>query len=299
MNAIYKGIIRIEPDDYLYIKKIMKSPASEDECFSENETYVKTYVFADGKEMDIKICGVQYRDGEDNSPWTEAVLFDENGCELACTEPSDDFFGDWVLECDGCSYFVTVKESNQTFLYKEIVKRMLADLKTWIEDDYNSYELYLTYGGEYFSEADTLNNPNLNTDYCRVIEFAKPFDNDANRDIVNTHKECYMVTAFGEKEDRVLTNPIFISNKQLANGNDEDVARILFSCLITNARTEFDGVWGRYILMETSDAFDESKAYYILDAYHCACVTDSADFTVYFATVEEANKYIKEKLCNQ
>ena len=75
-------------------------PVDRAHCMGEDETYSMTAVFDDGCEVDVKICGVQYEEGGDNTPWTEAVLF-KNRCEVACTEPSDEYFGEWRLETDG------------------------------------------------------------------------------------------------------------------------------------------------------------------------------------------------------
>lgn len=73
--------------------KLTVSPSEESECFGETETFSKTAIFDDGVEMDIKMCGVKYREGESNLPGVEAVLF-MNGSELCCSEPADDMFGE-------------------------------------------------------------------------------------------------------------------------------------------------------------------------------------------------------------
>lgn len=71
---------------------------------SENETITHTVVFPDGNEMDIKCCGAQ-----DNCSWTEAVLFDKNGCELCCSEVYDKYDGTWELEYEGQRYVAVVR----------------------------------------------------------------------------------------------------------------------------------------------------------------------------------------------
>lgn len=48
--------------------------------------------FSDGFEMDIRCCG-----GKDDS-WTEAILYDDTGREVAVTEPCDGFTGCWELK---------------------------------------------------------------------------------------------------------------------------------------------------------------------------------------------------------
>ena len=47
--------------------------------------------------MDIKCCGVQYYKNECNTAWTEAVLFNERGGGINCSEPEETFLGKWTL----------------------------------------------------------------------------------------------------------------------------------------------------------------------------------------------------------
>lgn len=61
---------------------------SEDEYQDEDHTITYTVEFPYGKQMDIKCCGCQ-----DEPSWTEAVLFDEYGNQLCCTEPDYSFDG--------------------------------------------------------------------------------------------------------------------------------------------------------------------------------------------------------------
>lgn len=69
----------------------------------EDHTITYTVQFLDGRQMDIKCCGCQ-----DESSWTEAVLFDSNGNQLCCTEPAEEFIGAWTLKQDGIEYRVIV-----------------------------------------------------------------------------------------------------------------------------------------------------------------------------------------------
>lgn len=78
------------------------------DCLSEDETIAYTVCFDNGVQMDIKCCGVEYRDGACNKAWTEAVLFDKRGRELCFTEPGEEYFGAWHLEHDGNIYIVSV-----------------------------------------------------------------------------------------------------------------------------------------------------------------------------------------------
>ena len=83
------------------------NPEKEEDMFHDTMTF--TAHFPDGKEVDVKICGnLEFEDGGWNLPWCEAVLFNENGCEICFTEPADDIFGEWELEADGNEYIVNV-----------------------------------------------------------------------------------------------------------------------------------------------------------------------------------------------
>ena len=68
--------------------------ASEDAYQSEDHTITYT----------VQCCGCQ-----DEPSWTEAVLFDEDGSQLCCTEPGDSFDGPWELQYAGIRYTVTIK----------------------------------------------------------------------------------------------------------------------------------------------------------------------------------------------
>lgn len=84
-------------------------PDEESVCMGEDETVIKTATFSNGFQMDIKCCGVQYKEGESNLVWAEAVLFDGHGKELCFTEPAEDFFKTWELEYSGDIYCAEVE----------------------------------------------------------------------------------------------------------------------------------------------------------------------------------------------
>ena len=91
-------------------KAINYNPKNEEECFREDTTVINTVVFPDGVEMDVKCCGVQYDENSQfNTAWGEAVLF-KNGCQVAYTEPADEYFCTWNLEYNGNTYIVDVIE---------------------------------------------------------------------------------------------------------------------------------------------------------------------------------------------
>ena len=53
-----------------------------------------TAKFADGFSMDIRCCGTEV------DSFTEAILYDNNGKQVAFTEPCDTFAGFWEMKDD-------------------------------------------------------------------------------------------------------------------------------------------------------------------------------------------------------
>lgn len=109
----YEKIIEISKEQLTQIDKYLTTePTCEDECFGENETITNTAVFPDNIEMDVKCCGVRYdENATSNTAYTEAVLF-KNGCEVCCSEPSDEYAGIWTLEYNNNEYTIIVEEKN-------------------------------------------------------------------------------------------------------------------------------------------------------------------------------------------
>ena len=109
----YTGTIKVTKDEATWINKILTTePQNESECFGENESFSKNFVFENDIRLYVDICGVQYEESDDNTcsnlPYTQATLNDKNGNELAFTEPSEDFFGEWEFEYNNDTYVVNV-----------------------------------------------------------------------------------------------------------------------------------------------------------------------------------------------
>jgi len=106
----YEKTLRL---DKAYLEKIRgylnNEPTCEEECLGEDETFSEFVRFENGYYMDIYCCGVQYREGESNTAWTEALLYADSGVAVAFTEPCDEFEGEWELEDDeGNTYAVNI-----------------------------------------------------------------------------------------------------------------------------------------------------------------------------------------------
>lgn len=107
---------------------------------SEDDTICVTAEFPNGIQMDIKCCGAQ-----DDCSWTEAVLFDKHGRQLACSDVEDRFLGKWQLEApDGTLYeahIVAEKPNNahlpRTCIIVEEDEGLSADAVLVFLDDYH------------------------------------------------------------------------------------------------------------------------------------------------------------------
>ena len=82
------------------------SDNSGDRRLPDGESFSLTAKFENGNEIDIKVCG-----SDDSAAWTEAVMFNDKGGELACTEPGDEFFGEWNMSDENTDYVVNVIEA--------------------------------------------------------------------------------------------------------------------------------------------------------------------------------------------
>lgn len=85
-----------------------KVPINISQCMGEEETIIYTADFPKDMSVDVKICGVRFKEGEDNLPWTEAVLF-KDGCEISHTDPAEEIEGEWLLYDEADEYVVNMK----------------------------------------------------------------------------------------------------------------------------------------------------------------------------------------------
>lgn len=103
----YDQIILIPPDVADTIQRYLNATTEED-FQGEDNTISYTAKFPDGMAMDVQCCGCQ-----DESSWTQAVLFNQKGGECGCTEPKDKFFDTWDIETEDTVYCVEVKSQNE------------------------------------------------------------------------------------------------------------------------------------------------------------------------------------------
>lgn len=105
----YEKSITVEKAKANYINRLLNvQPKFEKECFGENEKHSDSVTFENGYKMYVDICGVQYEDGGDNTAWSQAVLHDKDGFQLAYTEPSVDYLGEWEITFNGDVYVMNI-----------------------------------------------------------------------------------------------------------------------------------------------------------------------------------------------
>lgn len=108
-TKIFNKTIYIDKEQMAEINHFLTDGEADDRL-EEDDTISHTVIFDNGYQMDIKCCGTQYEDGEDNTAWTEAVLFNPNGGEEDHTDISDEYSGEWeTQDADGNIYRVEVK----------------------------------------------------------------------------------------------------------------------------------------------------------------------------------------------
>lgn len=104
----YNEKLFLDCETLVQVRKLLNTiPSCPEACMGEEETITYTIKFENEIEMDIKICGVKFMEGEANLPWTEAVLF-KGGSEFTCSEPSDEIEGEWSLQAGEDEYTVLV-----------------------------------------------------------------------------------------------------------------------------------------------------------------------------------------------
>lgn len=141
---LFQQILKIPQATHERIKHYLTvEPSCREECLSENSTISHTVTFGSGIEMDIKCCGVDFDEtNQSNTAWTEAVLFC-HGSEVCCSEPEDDYLGEWTLTYNGNDYsvLVTVEETQTTsIMTKEYVLQTLKEERLWKPGESDNFE---------------------------------------------------------------------------------------------------------------------------------------------------------------
>ena len=110
----YNKTIYINKKTEKIINGLLVEPKTEDNWSGSGVLYGLSIIFDNGFQMDINIVGVlQFEQGTTNKPWTECILFDNNGFELCCSEVEEDFIKEWSINYDENQYTVNIVISNE------------------------------------------------------------------------------------------------------------------------------------------------------------------------------------------
>lgn len=90
----------VTEEDFARINRFLHATKDTGVQGDSNITY--TVKFPDGIEADLSCCG-----SIDGPSWAEVVLFN-HGCEVACSQPSDNFLGPWEIDFNGNTYAIAV-----------------------------------------------------------------------------------------------------------------------------------------------------------------------------------------------
>lgn len=97
--------IPVPKDVFDRVDRFLTLPSGLDENeYQGDSTIFYTAQFPNGVQADVKCCGCR-----DEASWAEMVLFDKKGCELCCTEPAEEFGGEWSLDYGNITYVVIVE----------------------------------------------------------------------------------------------------------------------------------------------------------------------------------------------
>lgn len=115
-----QGTIVVDQSKYNYLEDLCGTPHSDLE--KDKVIYDNEYQFPNHYRMAIQV--VSPLSPAEESCWTQGVLFDENGNELASTDVGESFGGEYCVSYDGTDCVVTVTRERERFA--EVV---------WVADD--------------------------------------------------------------------------------------------------------------------------------------------------------------------
>lgn len=98
--------LKIEFDDENknLVEKCMKMHANSDDVLFDKE-----YKFDDGVRLAVRICSSRAFYNDPYQVWTEAILFNSSGEELAVSDVGDSVFGEYLFFIGGDEYHALVK----------------------------------------------------------------------------------------------------------------------------------------------------------------------------------------------
>jgi hypothetical protein len=109
----HEKTLLVEKVKALTFEKYCREPSAAD-CGRGEIIFDSEVEFDNGYCMVIQVIASE--SPEDESCWTQGVLFDENGCELGCTDVGETFLGEYCVSDLGDDYVVEVKCNNSTIV---------------------------------------------------------------------------------------------------------------------------------------------------------------------------------------
>ena len=111
---VFTAELGVKQSELDYINTLMSMTG--DEIYDKyglkrDETITNTIQFEDGCEMDIKVVMCDH----EAKPYIDIVLFDENGCEMACDTGDDETIeGEYEFETDDAIYKGIIKSEERS-----------------------------------------------------------------------------------------------------------------------------------------------------------------------------------------
>ncbi len=104
----YQGTLLVDVEEAEELEKFCQSPPGVDNCYGKGRPlFDEEYTFPNGMRVAIQV--VPSENPNEESCWTQGVLFSPEGVELSCTDVGESFLGDYHLPNGEDEYLVTVK----------------------------------------------------------------------------------------------------------------------------------------------------------------------------------------------
>jgi len=100
----YKKTLTVPTEEAQQLERFCEEPPGD--CGRGEVLFDKTVVFPNKNQVDVQVIASE--EPETESCWTQAVLFDSEGNELACTDVGESFLGEFYVYYDDDEYVVDV-----------------------------------------------------------------------------------------------------------------------------------------------------------------------------------------------
>ena len=113
----FERCLTVDPE--LLEQMVTKLQTCDPELPSDEAIFDQGLVISPGAGFSMMVQVITPNDPESEPCWSQAVLFDQDGRELACTEPSESLKGEWVIGYDCHEYHLVVVSRGQEEPEKE------------------------------------------------------------------------------------------------------------------------------------------------------------------------------------